>query len=134
MRRITEHERARGQIYNRFRVLTTFYRKRTLLVMLPSLLAFESALIASSVVNGFGGAYFDALRQAWRDRSSALAARRELQQRRKVPDSEVFWSGRVRDSRRGRPGPRRRARSWRSCSDCSTQTGDWFAGLNDAVQ
>jgi GT2 family glycosyltransferase len=86
-------ERARGQIYNRFRVLTTFYRKRTLLVMLPTLLTFESALIASSVVNGFGGAYFDALQQAWRDRSSAAAARRVLQRRRTVTDWEVFWSG-----------------------------------------
>ncbi len=86
-------KRARGQIYNRFRVLTTFYRKRTLLVMLPSLLTFESALIASSVVNGFAGAYFDALRQAWRDRSSAAGARRKLQERRTLPDSEVFWAG-----------------------------------------
>jgi GT2 family glycosyltransferase len=86
-------ERARGQIYNRFRVLTTFYRKRSLLVLLPSLLVFECALIAGSLVGGFGGAYFGASRQAWRDRRSALAARRELQQRRKVTDSELFWSG-----------------------------------------
>lgn len=86
-------QRARGQIYNRFRVLTTFYSKRTLLVMLPSLLAFETALIVSSLVNGFGGAYVDAVRQAWRDRHNALAARRVLQQRRRVPDSQVFWSG-----------------------------------------
>jgi GT2 family glycosyltransferase len=86
-------ERARGQIYNRFRVLTTFHRKRTLLVMLPSLLVFEGALIVSSFVKGFGGAYIDAVRQAWRDRHDALAARRELQRRRRAPDSEVFWSG-----------------------------------------
>jgi GT2 family glycosyltransferase len=86
-------ERARGQIYNRFRVLTTFYRKRTLLTMLPSLLAFESALIVSSFVKGFGGAYIDAARQAWRDRHDALAARRELQRRRKAPDADVFWAG-----------------------------------------
>lgn len=86
-------QRARGQIYNRFRVLVTFYRKRTLLIMLPSLLVFEGALIAASVVNGLGGAYFGALRQAWRDRRSALAARRELQRRRRAPDSELFWSG-----------------------------------------
>lgn len=86
-------QRARGQIYNRFRVLTTFYRTRTLLIMLPSLLAFESALLASSVLKGFGGAYIGALRQAWRDRHDALAARRELQRRRAVPDSELFWSG-----------------------------------------
>jgi GT2 family glycosyltransferase len=86
-------QRARGQIYNRFRVLTTCYRRRTLLVMLPSLLAFESALIAGSLVHGFGGAYIDAVRQAWRDRHDALSARRELQRHRKVPDSMVFWSG-----------------------------------------
>ncbi|MGZ8274388.1 MAG: glycosyltransferase family 2 protein [Burkholderiaceae bacterium] len=86
--------RARGQIYNRFRVLATFHRKRTLLVMLPSLLLFEAALIVVLVVNGHGGAYLGALRQAWRDRRSALAARRELQRRRRVPDSELFWFGR----------------------------------------
>jgi GT2 family glycosyltransferase len=86
-------QRARGQIYNRFRVLTTFYRTRTLLLMLPSLLVFESALIAAGTMHGFGGMYFAALRQAWRDRRSALASRRELQQRRRAPDSEVFRSG-----------------------------------------
>ena len=44
--------RALGQIHNRFRVLLTFYRARTLLVMLPSLLLFELALIAGSVAHG----------------------------------------------------------------------------------
>jgi GT2 family glycosyltransferase len=86
-------KRAQGQIYNRFRVLTTFYRKRTLLVVLPSLLVFEAGLLTFALVHGLGGVYFRALRQAWRDRRSALAARRELQQRRRAPDSEVFWFG-----------------------------------------
>lgn len=86
-------ERARGQIYNRFRVLTTFYRKRTLLVLLPSLLVFEIALIAGSFVHGFGRSYCDAVRLAWRDRRNALAARRELQRRRTIRDSQVFWAG-----------------------------------------
>jgi GT2 family glycosyltransferase len=85
--------RARGQIYNRFRVLMTFYRKRTLLVLLPSLLVFEIGLLVASVNNGFGEAYLAACRQAWRERRSALAARRELQQHRKVPDSDLFRAG-----------------------------------------
>lgn len=86
-------QRARGQIYNRFRVLATFYRVRTLLVLLPSLVVFEGALMTTSVAHGLGRAYFGALRQAWRDRRSALAARRELQQHRRARDSEMFWSG-----------------------------------------
>lgn len=86
-------QRAHGQIYNRIRVLATFYRKRTLLVMLPSLLVFEGALLAASVMHGLGGVYFGALRQAWRDRRTTLAARRELQRHRRARDSEMFWSG-----------------------------------------
>ena len=86
-------KRARGQIYNRFRVLLTFYRKRTLLVLLPSLLVFELGLIATSVTHGFFGAYVAASRQAWRERRSILAVRRELQRRREVPDSQLFLAG-----------------------------------------
>jgi GT2 family glycosyltransferase len=98
-------ERAHGQIYNRLRVLLTFYRKRTLVLMLPSLLLFEAALIAAAVVHGFGGVYRSAVRQAWRDRRSTLAARRELQRRRKASDSTVFWSGRFEIPGVVAPGP-----------------------------
>jgi GT2 family glycosyltransferase len=98
-------ERARGQIYNRLRVLLTFYRKRTLLLMLPSLLIFEIGLIAAATAHGFAGVYFSAVRQAWRDRESILAARRELQWRRRARDTEVFWSGRFEVPGVVAPGP-----------------------------
>jgi GT2 family glycosyltransferase len=85
--------RAGGQIYNRFRVLATFYRARTLLLVLPSLLIFEGGLMAVALAHGLGGVYFAALRQAWRDRRSALVVRRELQRRRRAADSDLFRSG-----------------------------------------
>jgi hypothetical protein len=121
-------ERARGQIYNRLRVLATFYRKRTLLLMLPSLLIFEVGLIAAAAMHGFAGAYFSAVRQAWRDRRSTLAARRELQQRRKARDSEVFWCGRFEIPGVVAPGPviRRLVTALRALVDANWRLVRWI--------
>jgi GT2 family glycosyltransferase len=85
--------RALGQIHNRFRVLLTFYRARTLLVLLPSLLLFELALIAGSLAHGFGGAYFEAVRRTWRERREIGSMRREMQARRQVSDAEILRGG-----------------------------------------
>jgi len=85
--------RALGQIHNRFRVLLTFYRARTLLVLLPSLLMFELALISGSIVHGFGGAYFGAVRRTWRERREIGSMRREMQGRRRVSDAELLRGG-----------------------------------------
>lgn len=82
-----------GQFHNRIRVLCTFYRARTLLLLAPSLILFELLLILGSVVGGFAGAYVKAVRKSWAARANLLATRREMQSRRKVSDPELFWDG-----------------------------------------
>ena len=100
-------QRARGQIYNRFRVLTTFYRTRTLLLMLPSLLVFEGALDRSGNRARlrrcvFRGAAAGVARSSQRARFAARAAA--------ASQGAGFGSvpvRSIRDSRRGCAGPRR---------------------------
>jgi GT2 family glycosyltransferase len=86
-------KRAFGQVHNRFRVFLTFYRARTLLVLAPSLLIFESLLLAASIAGGFFPSYRKAVRETWRGRRSGIAMRREMQRRRKICDGELFSSG-----------------------------------------
>jgi len=85
--------RAFGQIYNRFRVLFTFFEARTLLVFAPSLVLFELALIAGSLAGGFFGAYRRAVALTWRNRREILSTRGRMQDRRRVADSEILRSG-----------------------------------------
>lgn len=82
-----------GQFHNRIRVLFTFYRARTLVLLAPSLLLFELLLILGSVAGGFAGAYVKAVRKNWAARANLLATRREMQSRRKVSDPDLFWDG-----------------------------------------
>lgn len=88
-------KRAFGQVHNRFRVLLTFYRARTLLALAPSLLVFESLLLVGSIAGGFFPSYRRAVRETWRSRRSGIAMRREMQRRRKICDRELFWSGAI---------------------------------------
>jgi len=97
--------RALGQVHNRFRVLLTFHRARTLLLLLPSLALFELALMIGSLLHGFGRAYFSAVRRTWQGRHDVLAMRRELQRRRRVSDAELFWHGKFEIPGVVAPGP-----------------------------
>jgi GT2 family glycosyltransferase len=88
-------KRAFGQVHNRFRVLLTFYRTRTLLALAPSLLVFELLLLAGAIAGGFLPSYLKAVRETWRVRASGMAMRADMQARRRIPDGELFWCGAI---------------------------------------
>jgi hypothetical protein len=61
----------------------------------PALLAVEIAVLAWLLLTGRGGRYLSAVRDVWRALPAALAARREVQGRRCVPDGAWLTAGRV---------------------------------------
>jgi GT2 family glycosyltransferase len=86
-------ERAQGQITNRYRLMLTYYRWRTLLLLMPSLLSFELALSVGAVARGFWTARWEAVRataRGWRD---IMATRRRIQARRHLADHEYLHGG-----------------------------------------
>jgi GT2 family glycosyltransferase len=97
-------QRAFGQIYNRLRLLYTLYRIRTLILISPSLILFEMVLIAASIPGGFMSAYVRAVVATWRERRDILAMRSEIQRRRRVADSDVFWAGAFEVPSKSHPG------------------------------
>lgn len=105
--RAKEHgtQRAFGQIHNRLRLLCTLCRVRTLILISPSLIFFEMALIVASILRGFVSAYVRAVIATWRKRRDILAMRSEMQRRRRVEDSDVFWAGAFEVPGKSCPGP-----------------------------
>jgi GT2 family glycosyltransferase len=85
--------RGEAQLYNRYRFLLIHYSRRSLFLLGPALLLFETALLAGMMAKGLGPAYTRALRQALRDRKEMMARRRVLQGRRSRPDSAVLVGG-----------------------------------------
>ena len=85
--------RAFAQMHNRYRLILTFYRARTLLLIIPSLLLTEISLFLASLAGGFGGAYRKAVAATWHERKDIVQTRAELQLRRRVEDSDYLRSG-----------------------------------------
>lgn len=85
--------RAYGQIHNRLRVLLTFYSDRSLLLLLPALVAFEFMLLTAALCGGFGRAYFRAWGSTWKNRKDIRDARKQIQSRRRVKDKAIFRAG-----------------------------------------
>jgi GT2 family glycosyltransferase len=80
---------------NRWLYMLKLYSARTLLVAGPALLAVEIAVLALLLLTGRGGRYLSAVREVWRALPTALAARRDVQARRCVPDGAWLTAGRV---------------------------------------
>lgn len=85
--------RAFAQMHNRYRLMLTFYRARTLLLIIPSLLIMEIGLLLASVAGGFGNAYGRAIAATWRERRDIADMRAELQRRRRAEDSDYLRCG-----------------------------------------
>ena len=83
-------ERAQAQIQNRYRLLCTYYRIRTLVLIIPSLILFECALTALSVYQGLWRQRFRGAANIARQFADIRKTRRELQALRKVPDRELL--------------------------------------------
>ena len=81
--------RAYAQIVNLQRVVLSYFSGRSLLLLAPSLIAFEIALLSVATVKGFAGDYFRALGQTWRSRRD----RAWLQRRRRVADRDLLAGG-----------------------------------------
>lgn len=86
-------DRARGQIYNRYRLLSTVYSRRSLVLLGPALAAFEVGLTVAAAAGGFLRDRFGALLRAVRHAGELRDRRRDVQASRRVADREVLTGG-----------------------------------------
>lgn len=92
--------RALGQMYNRYRLMLTTYSWRSLALLAPPLVAFEFALTAASIVDGFFRERIAAITRIAGDLGEIRSRRREVQDRRRVSDREVLSGGDLMTPRR----------------------------------
>lgn len=85
--------RAFAQMCNRYRLILTVYSMRSLILLAPGLLIFETALTAAGFLKGFWRERFGALAHAWKQRADLRKRRRFLQEGRKVRDGELIGGG-----------------------------------------
>jgi GT2 family glycosyltransferase len=74
---------------NRLFLVATLYERRTLLVVLPALLALEAAVAAVALRQGWFRQKARGWWWLWRNRGVVKARRREVQSARRVPDREL---------------------------------------------
>jgi GT2 family glycosyltransferase len=86
-------ERAYLLMRNRLRIVATHYAAGTILALLPTLLVYEAASAAISLLRGWGGAWLDAWRWVIANRREILARRRWIQARRRVADGAILQGG-----------------------------------------
>jgi len=89
-RRIRTMPRVYGQIHNRWVVLLTDFRLRTLLLTAPALLLFELMLLVSVLSLQAGGEYVRALRDVARKLRAIRAQRSRVQSSRRIPDRDAL--------------------------------------------
>lgn len=88
-------DRVLGQLYNRYRMLATAYSTRSLVLLAPTLLAFEAALTVASLAGGFTTLRFSALARALADLPEFARRRSEIQSHRSRRDGEILEGGAV---------------------------------------
>ena len=86
--------RAYAQLCNRYRLILTVYSIRSMILLAPGMLIFETALTAAGFLKGFWRERFGALTHTWRQRANIGAQRKFLQAGRKVCDAELIGGGR----------------------------------------
>jgi GT2 family glycosyltransferase len=89
-RRIRTTPRVYGQIHNRWVVLLTDFRLRTLLLTAPALLLFELMLLALVLSLRAGNEYLSALRDVARKLGPIRANRRRVQSSRRISDRDAL--------------------------------------------
>lgn len=86
-------DRALGQVYNRYRLLLTAYSGRSLALLAPALAAFELALTAASLAEGFFRERIAAVGRVVKDFGEIRSRRRRVRARRRVGDREILTGG-----------------------------------------
>jgi GT2 family glycosyltransferase len=102
-RRLRTTPRVYGQIHNRWVVLLTDFRVRTLLLTAPALLVFELMLAASVLSLRAGGEYLRALRDVARKLGPIRATRSRVQASRRIPDRDALCADDLDLPRRSSP-------------------------------
>ncbi|QXD16202.1 glycosyltransferase [Rhodocaloribacter litoris] len=87
------HYRASGQVYNRWRFITTHYAVRTLLVIAPALVLFEVVQCGFFLMRGIPHLYLKGTWKALRHLPQFVRRRREIQALREVADRDVLSGG-----------------------------------------
>lgn len=86
-------QRANITMRNRLLLILTFYRLRTIAVLLPMLLAYEFATVALVVARGWGREWLAAWAWTIRHRGDIAQRRRRIQRLRRRADREVLRGG-----------------------------------------
>lgn len=86
-------ERAYLLMRNRLRIVATHYAAGTILALAPTLLAYEAASLALSLLHGWGGAWLGAWRWLIDHRRQIASRRRWIQARRRLPDGAILKGG-----------------------------------------
>jgi len=85
--------RAFGQVRNRWFILLTQYRIRTLILMIPALIVYEIFLLLFMTLKGIPHLYFKGNMDVIKNLGRILEKRKAIQATRKVPDRELLTSG-----------------------------------------
>ena len=75
---------------NRWWCMLAYLELRTLVLLVPLLLAVEIAIWSRAVSEGWAGAKFEAYRALWADRRALYARRREMQRTRRISDRPIL--------------------------------------------
>jgi GT2 family glycosyltransferase len=75
---------------NRWWCLLAYFELRTLVALMPLLLAVELAIWRRAVSEGWAGAKLEAWRSLWADRRALCARRREMQRTRRIGDRPIL--------------------------------------------
>ncbi|MFQ5742485.1 MAG: glycosyltransferase [Acidobacteriota bacterium] len=82
--------RAEAQVHNRYRVLLSIYSGRSLLLLMPMLVAFEISLLILGLVTGLVGVHTRAALRTIKSRKDLLRTRHRIQATRRCPDSAIL--------------------------------------------
>jgi GT2 family glycosyltransferase len=80
-------------IRNRWQVILKFYQPRTLVALAPALLLFELFQLAGALRRGWLGHYWQAAAWIVANRGDLSDRRRQIQGRRKLPDTAILSGG-----------------------------------------
>ncbi len=86
-------ERAFLLMRNRWRILLTHYAMRSLLLLVPVLMAYEFATFVMAVARGWTGAWLRSWGWMFSNRQGICDRRRWIQSRRQIPDREILTGG-----------------------------------------
>lgn len=89
----TRHYRARGQIYNRWRFMLSYYSTRTLFLTAPMLVVYEFVQASYYLLKGIPLLYIKGTLDAIQKLPRILESRKRVQALRTVPDKTLLTAG-----------------------------------------